>query len=308
MRASVLAVAALALLRIVVGMHFFLEGLDHLRDPEWSSAGFRRAAVGPLASWYRAELPQAGDWSGTLGRIDGRDTEQASADWQRGVREGWESLLAAREKLVPLGPEQQEEARKALGAAATLLEETVASWGEDLADYRMQLVRLEAAERNPVSTDVPFARARVAKARRELAAREAGWTKEVEAIREKLVADWNSPLSRAQLEKVAAADPPGRLWRGDRFVAWSLVTIGACLVVGLLVKFNAMGGVAFLATVVAAQPFWVAGAIPTYDQWVEIAALLVIACMPLGGWSGLDYFLTACCPWRRGRTTPEVRR
>lgn len=52
MRATLLAVAALAFLRIVVGMHFFLEGLSHLRDPNWSSAGFRQAAVGPWAEWY----------------------------------------------------------------------------------------------------------------------------------------------------------------------------------------------------------------------------------------------------------------
>ena len=120
--------------------------------------------------------------------------------------------------------------------------------------------------------------------------------------------DWNAALSPGQRATVAAADPPGRLWKADRFVAWSLVTIGACLVLGLLVKFNAMGGVFFLASVVAAQPFWVTGAIATYDQWVEIAALLVIACMPRGGWSGLDYFLHACCPWRGERTTTEVRR
>ena len=38
-----------------IGMHFFLEGLSHLRDPSWSSAGFRRAAVGPLADFYQSD-------------------------------------------------------------------------------------------------------------------------------------------------------------------------------------------------------------------------------------------------------------
>jgi uncharacterized membrane protein YphA (DoxX/SURF4 family) len=80
-------------------------------------------------------------------------------------------------------------------------------------------------------------------------------------------------------------------------VSWSLLTIGACLVIGLLTKFNAIGGACFLASVIASQPFWVAGAQPTYDQWVELAALLVIASLPIGGWSGLDYFLRSYCPW-----------
>lgn len=308
MRSTVLAVAALALLRIVVGMHFFLEGLAHLRDPEWSSVGFRRAAVGPLAEWYRSELPQTGDWNGTLGRSDGRDLAEAAEDWKRSVREGWENALAARETLVPLAPGQRDAARDALATASESLDDLVASWGEDLADYRLQTGRLRAAEGLPSASQIPYARDRVAKQRRELAGRQAGWMREADAVGAKLTADWNAALPREQAARIAALTPPSRLWQADRFVAWSLVTIGACLVVGLLVKFNAMGGVFFLASVVAAQPFWVAGAIPTYDQWVEIASLLVIACMPVGGWSGLDYFLHACCPWRGGRTTTEVRR
>lgn len=307
MRTTVLTVAALAFLRIVVGMHFFLEGLAHLRDPEWSSVGFRRAAVGPLADWYRSELPQTGDWTATLGRADGRDLAEVADDWKRSVREGWEKTLAAREKLVPLGPEQQAGARDALAAAAASLDDLVASWGEDLFDYRLQTGRLRAAEGLAASSQIPYARDRVAKQRRELAGRQAGWMREADAITDKLTADWNAALSREQAARIAALTPPSRLWQADRFVAWSLVTIGAALVVGFLVKFMAMGGVAFLSSVVASQPFWITGAAPTYDQWVELAALLVIACMPVGGWSGLDYFLRSCCPWRRGRTTTEVR-
>jgi uncharacterized membrane protein YphA (DoxX/SURF4 family) len=79
-------------------------------------------------------------------------------------------------------------------------------------------------------------------------------------------------------------------------VSWSLVTIGACLVVGLLTKFNAVGGALFLASVIASQPFWVPGAQATYNQWVELAALLAIAALPIGGWSGLDFFLKRWFP------------
>ena len=77
------------------------------------------------------------------------------------------------------------------------------------------------------------------------------------------------------------------------------------LVLGILVKFNAMGGAFFLASIIASQPFWVPDAQATYDQWVELAALLAIASLPTGGWSGLDFFLgkwlgnlcplTGCC-------------
>ena len=86
-------------------------------------------------------------------------------------------------------------------------------------------------------------------------------------------------------------------------MSWSLATIGGCLLVGLFVKFNAVGGALFLASVIATQPFWVPGAQATYDQWVEMAALLVLAALPVGVWSGLDHFLVrwcSVCRWVNG--------
>ncbi|MCC7083621.1 MAG: DoxX family protein [Pirellulales bacterium] len=52
-----LTVLAMVALRIVVGWHFFQEGLNHQRDPKWSSEGFLRAAKGPLAEFYHAKAP-----------------------------------------------------------------------------------------------------------------------------------------------------------------------------------------------------------------------------------------------------------
>jgi len=92
----------LAFLRIVVGMHFALEGTAHLRDPEWSSAGFRRAAVGPLAHFYRRDLPQTGDWSATLGEVDIRPVAESTDAWQESVVASWKKLLDERGKRVAL--------------------------------------------------------------------------------------------------------------------------------------------------------------------------------------------------------------
>jgi len=154
-------------------------------------------------------------------------------------------------------------------------------------------------ERSPASAEIPFARDRVAKKRKELGGQAAGWMKDAAAIGTKLVAEWDEPRSAAERRRLAAASGPTPLWKADRFVSWSLVTIGACLVLGVCVKFNALGGACFLASVLASQPFWVPGAQATYDQWVELAALLAIAALPVGGWSGLDYFLKSWCPLSR---------
>jgi uncharacterized membrane protein YphA (DoxX/SURF4 family) len=300
MRLPLIAVAALAFLRIVLGLHFFLEGLSHLRDPDWSSAGFRKAAVGPLGDWYRSFLPQTGDWAGTLGADDGRSVAEASKAWRESVVTSWRTLLDARSKQAPLAADARAAAEKSLEAASVALDDYVAGIADDLTSYRLDVARLARMEDRPGATAIPFERERVTKKKKELGGQAAGWMKDAAAIGDKLVAEWDAQLAGPdERRRAATAGVQSALWRGDRFVSWSLVTIGACLVLGVLTKFNAMGGVFFLASVVASQPFWVPGAQPTYDQWVEIAALLVVAALPTGGWSGLDYFLTRWCPWSR---------
>jgi uncharacterized membrane protein YphA (DoxX/SURF4 family) len=310
MRSTLLAVAALAFLRIVVGMHFFLEGLSHLRDPDWSSAGFRKAAVGPLADFFRGSLPETGNWSNTLGKADGQPVADAATAWKASVVAGWRKQLADREKIVPLDAAAKTAAEQRLTAATAELDDLVAGFNDELVDYRLQGERLVLMERSPASSQIPFARDRVAKKRRELGGQAAGWMKDAAAIGTRLVAEWDEPLPVAERRRLDATAERSSLWKADRFVSWSLVTIGACLVLGVLVKFNAMGGVCFLASIIASQPFWVPGAQATYDQWVELAALLAIASLPTGGWSGLDFFfgkwlgnfcpLTGCC-----RTEPR---
>jgi uncharacterized membrane protein YphA (DoxX/SURF4 family) len=304
MRLPLLAVVALTFLRIVVGLHFFLEGLSHLRDPSWSSVGFRGAAVGPFAESLRGLLPQTGDWSGTLGRADGRPAADAATAWRESVVTGWSRLLDRRLAAAPLDEAGRTAARERLDDAAEELGGHLAEIGDDLAEYRRQAERLAAMARKPGSAEIPFERERLRTKRSELAGQAAGWMADADAIGRKLVADWDAALPTPEARRAAArAAGPSALWKADRFVSWSLTTIGACLLVGLFVKFNAMGGAIFLASVVASQPFWVAGAQPTYDQWVELAALLVLAALPMGGWSGLDHFLVrwcGVCRWLNG--------
>jgi len=305
MRSTLLAVAALAFLRIVVGMHFFLEGLSHLRDPGWSSAGFRRAAVGPLADFYQSDLPQTGNWSETLGRIDNRSLDDVLAAWKASVVAGWQRRLEERLKLVPLDAASMDEAKQCLQVAEDELDAYASDKMIVLGEYRSELARRGEMESSPEAARVPFIRELIAKGRRALAAQQAEWMRDAEAIGAKLESNWDEPRTGAERQRLSGGITPTRLWKADRFVSWSLVTIGACLVLGILVKFNAMGGVCFLASIIASQPFWVPGAQATYNQWVELAALLAIASLPTGGWSGLDFFfgkwlgnlcpLTGCC-------------
>ena len=45
---------AITALRILVGWHFFYEGLTKLTAPSWSAAGFLKQAKGPLAGSFHA--------------------------------------------------------------------------------------------------------------------------------------------------------------------------------------------------------------------------------------------------------------
>ena len=291
--------ASLIFLRIVVGLHFFLEGSSHLRDPSWSSAGFRKAAVGPLASFLKSDLPETGDWKSTLGNVHSKnavDVAAAADNWRSSIVEEWKALGERRNVVLrrsgwvaPAG--WVELSSTALRAADKKLASMLDYANEDLLDFCRQAVRLKATEKSAMAKNVPFMRDRIADKERELAGQKNGWMEEANAVGRELVSAWNEPLSAEERRIADTAVEPTRLWKADRFVSWSLATIGACLVIGIFTKFNAVGGVFFLLSVVASQPFWLPAAQATYDQWVEIAGLLVLASMPLGAWAGIDAFL-----------------
>ncbi len=299
MRTAVVVTAALTFLRIVIGLHFFLEGSSHLRDPSWSSMGFRKAAVGPLSPFLKADLPETGDWKNTLGKVEDADpvtVANAAESWRSSLVGQWKKLGERRENVLrasgwtPL-ENWSDMSSSAIDAAdkklATMLDDAQA----DLVSYCREVIRLQETEKSVMARDVPFMRDRVSTKQRELAGQRAGWMEEADAVGRELVSAWNELLSTEDRRRADAAIEPTRLWKADRFVSWSLTTIGACLVIGLLTKFNAMGGVFFLLSVVASQPFWLPAAQNTYEQWVEIAGLLVLASAPLGAWAGIDAFL-----------------
>ncbi len=308
-RTTVLAAAALTFLRIVIGLHFFLEGASHLRDPAWSSTGFRKAAVGPLADFLRADLPEVGDWTQTLGTVSATaldDVEGPADAWRASVVDGWRRLWQRRLELLAASGWSADTAAAAAAEAAIdeadkKLSEMLAEDRYDLLEYRRQRQRLAEMEASAMARDLPYLRKRIADKRRELESQAAGWMSQAEAIGGEVVIAWDRPLSASERRLAATAVEPTRLWKADRFVSWALVTIGAALVLGLLTKFHAVGGICFLLSVVASQPFWLPAAQATYEQWVEIAGLLVLASVPTGGWTGLDYFLMplvkGCCPF-----------
>ncbi len=84
-------------------------------------------------------------------------------------------------------------------------------------------------------------------------------------------------------------------------VTWALTAIGLCLMLGLCSRLAALGGAAFLVSVLLTQPPWpsiypafhpeVGHSMIVDKNFVEMVACLVIAAFPAGRWAGLDYYL-----------------
>jgi uncharacterized membrane protein YphA (DoxX/SURF4 family) len=81
-RISTPARVCLVLLRMAIGWHFLVEGLEKLHTPDWTSAGYLRESSGPLAPTFR-EL--AGD--PVIAQLTLTDTkglpEALDKEWQR---------------------------------------------------------------------------------------------------------------------------------------------------------------------------------------------------------------------------------
>ena len=125
------------------------------------------------------------------------------------------------------------------------------------------------------------------------------WTGDVEGIWDSLESQINSLAVDRQ-----AAKPPLRLHRKfdqqqsklktiNQFIPWFDTTVGVLLILGLFTRIASLAGAGFLASVIATQPPWIPGTVPTDYQGVEMFALLVLFATCAGRFGGLDYFFAA---------------
>jgi uncharacterized membrane protein YphA (DoxX/SURF4 family) len=133
------------------------------------------------------------------------------------------------------------------------------------------------------------------------------WMDTAKQVETMLVSELANLADESQQKKGSLPSEKNSLQKQDTFVTYSLLAIGICLMIGLLTPFASLGGAAFLLSIVAAQPFWISGTVPTYNQYVEIFALLFLAVSCAGKYAGLDYVLSGlfagrCCS-TKGKST-----
>jgi len=98
----------LVLLRLAIGWHFFVEGMDKVHTPAWTSAGYLREATGPLAPRFRS---LAGD-----ALVDALEV-QSDGSISSVLDRDWENYLAAFERFYELSEGQSHEAAAAMSRA-----------------------------------------------------------------------------------------------------------------------------------------------------------------------------------------------
>jgi uncharacterized membrane protein YphA (DoxX/SURF4 family) len=281
----------LVVLRLNIGWHFFNEGVAHLNDPGWTSEGTLRAAKGPLAPFYQAYLP---DFHGMDAWLhDARSEKPASAitgfldELQKDADETRQQFALR----FDLNDAQQKQAARIMRDHQA----KIRSWGsaqkDELEAHILQWQRREAAREAPDAAEVPFRKERLTGSQAALNAEANAWRAELSTLEREYENDLAVMLSEEQRDAGPMPRPATSIDRVDAVMTYAILLIGALLLLGLLTRTACLAGAFFLLSVVSMQPFWVSEALPTYNQFVEMFALLMLATTQVGRWGGLDFFV-----------------
>lgn len=274
-------VVLLAVLRIGIGWHFFMEGAKKIQDPEFSSAAFLRNAKGPLAPLYHGSIPDA----------DGYERLDYGLTYDR-----WNDYVGRAASYYNLDEAQVARAYRAFDARAQELADFLTEKADDIAEFRNQYDKLQIDRYEQTELgDIPFQQKRWEDKEKELRAKLNGWLAETKKIAQGLESDVQSVATAEQraVGKFRIPDPGQGLV--DTVIPWLNLIVGLLLLLGLCTPVAALAGSLFLLSVIGTQPPWVPGADPIYYQVVEFLALVTVGVSLAGRFGGLDYFLIPLC-------------
>jgi uncharacterized membrane protein YphA (DoxX/SURF4 family) len=305
----------LVFLRLAIGWHVLVEGLDKVQSSTWSSEAYLREASGPLAPWFR-EL--AGDT--VRDRLtpgpDNTFPPALDLDWQNYFdrfvhhyqlddqqRARAQAILdqSKAKTLHWMTSEATETTKPSPSGAALKRMQTVP---ERLKEYDALLQDLRRIEESELPRFGPGshkhyleAKADVNRVRNDLKRDLAGQTGEMrKALREVL-----TPAQK-QMPPVPDARPypwrsSGLLPWADEIVRWGLVVSGVCLLLGLFTRTACVTAAVLLLLFYLCMvplPNWPENPkaeghyILINKNTIEMLALLALAALPTGRWAGLD--------------------
>ena len=302
---GVATVVMLVLLRLNIGWHFFSEGVKHSTDTNWSSEAVLRAAKGPLAPMYRSYLPDFHHFEELLHGPTDENDAHAVQTWIDGVQTDWDTYRQEFAAHYGLNDAQQKQATKILKEHQAELRDWTAANKDAIATHVHEWQRKETTKATPAG-DLPFQKKRVADKQAALNSEANGWLGELRRTETDYRNDLFSLLDDEQRGVKPLAHHVNSLDVVDDVMKYAILAIGLLLIVGLFTRLACLAGAAFLLSVVLMQPFWVSDTMPTFNQYVEMFALLTLATTEVGRWGGLDFFLprliTGKCCSSKGKT------
>jgi uncharacterized membrane protein YphA (DoxX/SURF4 family) len=300
---STATVVMLVVLRLNIGWHFFHEGVKHYTDPQWTSEATLRGAKGPLAPFYQSYLP---DFHGLDDYLHGPRPEKDSARvkaWIDQIQADWNDQI--RPQFVThydLDKKQQERATQVTHDYQAKVRSWYNAHKEDLENHVHQWQRTERSREAPDAGSVPFRKQRVAQSQALLAGEASTWRTELSALEHEYQGALAEVLSDEQQAMPPVPRPATSIDLVDKVMTYAILAIGLLLLVGLFTRSACVAGALFLLSVISMQPFWVSETIPTYNQFVEMFALLTLATTHVGRWGGLDFFVHHLLWGRAGAT------
>lgn len=196
---------------------------------------------------------------------------------------------------------QAKQAKKLLGQYQKSLRGYLDENREDILGYLNSLDRFEQMK-DEGGNNAPYYKKRVWDTRQQLRGELKGWTTELDAMGDEYRAGLYDMLSNEQKVTYEPLDE-GLTQEGffNFVMTVALTLIGLGLMIGCCTRLANLAGAVFLLNVLLTQPPWpliyppmppVTGHSLIVDKnFVEMIAMLALACIPVGRWAGLDYFL-----------------
>lgn len=274
-------ILTLIALRVGIGMHFFREGLNKVRDPKPFSAGFFGNAKGPLADQFHRLV-----WD-----RDGL----ARLDYKKTITD-WEQYRAQVERHFGFNDTQKKQADRFHKRSEDQLREHFDTHGSEIDEYFKNLARRDRYKADRQRMEVPSLREQVEKIESELRTTRTKLVAPIDLMWAGFTRDMNSIASLEQRKAgLMSLDRPGRRVLDsetiDQFIPWFDMTIGALLIIGFATRFAAVIGGAFLCSVIVSQWPTSPGTIATWPQFIELLGLLVVAATGAGRFAGVDGIL-----------------
>lgn len=282
-RISWFAVAALVLLRIGIGWHFFQEGAVKVREGNFTSTGFLSAAKGPFANHFHELIADHEGWI----RLNPKEMKVAFEGYSEVVGDYYEFT-----------DEQQQKADKIADAGYEEYKSVLATYEKDIKDYYAGIERVNQLETDPKRLGVASLRNQKDEIITKWKALPKAALTSINKILNKVEADLNGLATPEQSEGKFKSDfmLPEETIYSTRFVDQIIpifdMSIGILLMIGLLTPVASIAAAIFLGSIVISQFPGYPGTQPTYFQAAEMLGCFVLATCDAGRYLGLDYI-----PW-----------